>query len=68
VAAAQRELVHAEHGHALTLGIGQPAEQPQQGAAAYRQPQTLGSRAPARPASARLMVSSICRSKGLRLA
>jgi len=42
VATAQRELVHAEHGNTLALGIGQRAEQSRQSAAAYRQPQTLG--------------------------
>jgi hypothetical protein len=41
-AAAQREVVHAEHGHASGLGIWQRPDQTQQRAAADRQPQRAG--------------------------
>jgi hypothetical protein len=46
VAAAQREVVDAEHGHRVGLGIGQRAEQAQQGTAADRQPKRGGQPCP----------------------
>jgi hypothetical protein len=37
-ATAECEVVHAQHGHLADLGVGQRAEQPQQGVTAGRQP------------------------------
>jgi hypothetical protein len=55
VAAAQREVVDAEHGHAAGIGVGQRAEQAQQGAAAGRQPKACrpAARRRGRPAPGR---------------
>jgi hypothetical protein len=49
-AAAEREVVHAQHGHLVDLGIGQRAQQPQQRVTACRQPKPRGQ---PRPGAAR---------------
>jgi hypothetical protein len=41
-AAAEREVVHAQHGHLVDLGIWERAQQPQQRVAAGRQPKPRG--------------------------
>jgi hypothetical protein len=68
VAAAQREVVDAEHGHAGGRRVGQRAEQAQQGAAADRQPEPFGQPCPGgRPAPGR-PARSMRRASGLRRA